>query len=91
MPQVKAAAIVEILRSGSPQILFAIMATCTVQVAKAKHVRTFTSFWIGTCFCLALVPRTWAIKSKTGSIAVRRRRKSSAFTGCWIYRWYATA
>jgi hypothetical protein len=27
MPQVKAAAIVEILRSGSPQILLAIMAT----------------------------------------------------------------
>ena len=47
MPQVKAAAIVEILRSGSPQILLAIMATCTVKVAKARHVRTFESFWIG--------------------------------------------
>jgi hypothetical protein len=32
------------LRSGSPQILLAIMATCTVKVAKAKHVRTFASF-----------------------------------------------
>src|SRR6266567_2905148 len=30
MPQVKTAAIVEILRSGSPQILFVIIATCTV-------------------------------------------------------------
>src|SRR4029453_9383153 len=57
MPQVKAAAIVEILRSDSPQILFAIMATCTVKVAKAKHVRTFESFWIGNCFCLAWVHR----------------------------------
>jgi hypothetical protein len=71
MPRVKAAAIVEILRSGSPQILRAIMATCTAKVAKAKHVRTFDSFWIGKCFCLALVPRTWAIQSKTGSITVR--------------------
>jgi hypothetical protein len=84
MPQVKAAAIVEILRSGSPQILFAIMATCTVKVAKAKHVRTFESFWSGNCFCLAWVPRIWAIQSKTGAIAVRRHRKSSAFSGCWI-------
>ena len=79
MPQVKAAASVEILRSGSTQILCAIMATCTVKVAKAKHVRTFESFWTGSCFCFAWVPRTWAIKSKTGSIAVRRYRKSSAF------------
>ena len=82
--QVKAAAIVEILRSGGPQILFAIIATCTVKVAKAKHVRTFDSFWIGNCFCCALVPRTWAMKSKTGSIAVRRLRRSSALSGCWI-------
>jgi hypothetical protein len=58
MPQVKAAAIVEILRSGSPQILFALRATCTVKVAKAKHVRTCDSFWIGNGFCLALVVRS---------------------------------
>ena len=84
MPQVKAAAIVEMLRSGSPQILLAIIATCTLKVANAKHVRTLASFWIGNCFCLAVVPRTWAIKSKTGSIAVRRLRRSSAFSGCWM-------
>ena len=67
------------------QILLAIMATCTVKVAKAKNTSGHSkAFWIGNCFCLALVPRTWAIKSKTGSIAVRRRRKSSAFSGCWM-------
>ena len=91
MPQVKAAAIVEIWRSGSPQILCAIMATCTVKVAKAKHVRTCDSFGSGHCFGLALVPRTGAMKSKTGAIAVRRRRKRSAWSGGWLDRWSARA
>ena len=63
MPQVKAAAIVEIFRSGSPQILCALIATCTGQVANAKHVRTLASVWRGRCVCLAVVPRTWAIRA----------------------------
>jgi hypothetical protein len=91
MPQVKAAAIVEILRSGSLQILCAIRATCPVKVAKAKYVRTCDSFWIGHGFCWALVPRTWAITSKTGASAGRRRRKRSALSGCGISRWAARA
>jgi hypothetical protein len=49
MPQVKAAAIGEILRSGSPQILVATIATCPVTVANAKHVRTLASLWSGHC------------------------------------------
>jgi hypothetical protein len=50
MPPVKAAAIVEILRSGSPQILLASIATCPVKVANAQHVRTWASLWSGHCF-----------------------------------------
>jgi len=81
MPQVKAAAIVEILRSGSPQRLGAIMATGTVQVAKAKHVRTLASLWSGNCCCFAWGPRIGAIQTQTGAIALRRLRKSSALSG----------
>jgi hypothetical protein len=91
MPQGKAAAIVEILRSGSPQILLATIATCPVKVANAKHVRTLASLWSGHCFGLAVVPRPGAMKAKMGAIAVRRLRRSAAFAGCWLERWDAVA
>src|SRR5437764_10015499 len=91
MPQVKAAAIVEIFRSGSPQILCALIATCTGQVANAKHVRTLASGWRGRCVCLAVVPRTWAMQAKMGASAVRRLRRSAALAGWWLEGWYAGA
>lgn len=85
MHQVKAAAIVEMLRQGKPQILFAIMATCMVNVANTKHIRPLASRWIGNCFCLAVVPSTLATKSKTGAMAVRRLCRRSAFSG-WVMK-----
>jgi hypothetical protein len=39
----------EILRNGNPQILLAIMATCSVSVAKAKQVRTLAVTVQGVC------------------------------------------
>jgi hypothetical protein len=43
MRKVKAVVMDEISRNGNPQILLAIMATCSVSVAKAKQVRTLAN------------------------------------------------
>jgi hypothetical protein len=91
MPQVQVAAIVEILRSGSPQLLFATIATCTVKVANAKHVRTVASFGSGHCFGLAVVPRPGAIGESqpgyrpSGAIAVAPP-VGAAFARGWAWK-----
>ncbi len=72
----------EKLRNGKPQMLFVIIATWIVKVARARHRRTFASFWMGNCFCRAVVPRTFATKSNTGSMAVRRLFSNWVFVGC---------
>jgi hypothetical protein len=50
MPHVNAVAMVEMFRNGKAQRLLAIRATCTVNVANAKHVRTLASRCSGHCF-----------------------------------------
>jgi hypothetical protein len=69
----------DMLRSGSPQILLTSIASCTVNVARLRQVRTFLTPWTGSCFCSPVAPST----SRSRHSVVRSWRLVSAMLRRW--------